>query len=994
MRKIKILFFVVILFLTCAYAVYNTDDEKAELKAKTIYDLIDSPWVDSVYNSMTTEERIAQLLMIRVNLNEDSVYYSHIDSLVSIYKVGGICLFKGKGLVKQVSLTNHFQSISKVPLLVSIDAEWGLAMRLDSTISFPRQMMLGAIHDDSLVYEFGKEMARQCKRMGIHINFAPVVDINSNPLNPVINSRSFGENKYNVVRKGIMYMNGMQDNGIIACAKHFPGHGDTDKDSHKDLPVIGHSKEYMDSVDLFPFRELISRGLNSIMVAHLYVPAYDTSKNTATTLSRIVVTDLLKNKMNFKGLVFTDALNMKGVSSFNKPGELEVKALIAGNDVLLLPEDVPKAVSEIKAAADSGRISYKDIEEKCRKILAAKKWAGLDNYKPVKIKNIYDDLNNTEARFIRRKLIESSVTVLKNNDIIPLKINDSLKYASVAIGTKNVTPFQQTLSNNIKIDNYNIKSTASYSDIKLLVNKLSKYDYVIIGIHNTNYLVKDNYGITQKSIDFIDLLKQKTKVILDIFAVPYCLERFSDNKNIEALIISYQDEEIIQRISAEVILGGVQAKGSLPVSCSVQFPVNSGLNTDKAQHLIVTSSDAVGIPEEQLSLIDSMAINGIKARAYPGCQILAVKDGKIFYYKSFGYHTYDSIRPVKNTDIYDLASVTKVAATTLAAMKLYDEGKLNVDSTLVKYLPYLKGSNKADIVIRDMMAHQARLKDWIPFYLRTVKNGKPDPDLYSKVKTSKFPYRVADSMYIRKDYRDTIVKRIVESRLCEKKEYKYSDLGFYFLMQIVDSVTGKTLDEYVRKNFYIPMNLRNTAYCPRKYFSLERIVPTEYDKNFRGKVIQGDVHDPGAAMLGGVCGHAGLFSDAYDLAVIMQMLLQGGVYDGRRYLQDSTVKKFTSYQFPENDNRRGLGFDKPFINDEGGPACNSASKNSFGHSGFTGTYVWADPDENLIFVFLSNRVYPDAENDKILKMNIRTDIQQLLYDIIRKTDMSERKDTH
>ena len=983
MKKVIIIFFVIIFIILGLSFINNNAHTKAlSHNSKLRRAENDTSWVDSVFNSLTLEQRIAQLFIIRACSNTSQADYDKITKLITDYNIGGICFFKGNP-TEQAKLTNYWQSKAKTPLFIAIDAEWGLGMRLHNTMSFPRQMTLGAIQNDSLIYEMAVEIARQCKRLNININFAPVVDVNSNPDNPVINSRSFGQDKYNVAKKGLAYMQGLQDNKILAVAKHFPGHGDTDKDSHKTLPVINNSKQRIDSVDLYPFKMLINNKLKAIMVAHLFIPAYDSTKNTPTTLSKTVVTELLKEKLGFKGLVITDALEMKGVTDNNKPGEIEVKALMAGNDILLLPQDVPVAIDAIKKAMKKGLTTEKQINETCKKILAAKKWAGLNNYKPVKIKDIYNDINRYNGKQIQKKLYETSVTLLKNNnDLIPLKRFDTLKMAVLSIGTNNINNFQRQLCNYAKFDNYNISKNPTTQEKDTILSKLQKYNLIIIGIHNTNNSPKKNFGITQQTIDIINSIKTKQKIVLDIFANPYSLSMLKHTKNIESLIISYQDNETSEIASAKMIMGIIPAKGKLPVTGSVEFPVNSGLKTVKKKGIDYSILKKINISPKILYKIDSIALNGINEKAYPGCQILAAKDGKIFYQKTFGYHTYENIIPVKNNDIYDLASLTKVVATTLAIMKLYDQGKIDINAQLGKYLPCLAGTNKEHIIIKDIMTHQARLESWIPFYENTIVNCKLNDSVYSKSKSSLFPYRVADSIYIRKDYPDTIISKIIKTHLYKKTKYKYSDMGFYLLMKVVESISGETLDNYVKNNFYKPMALNTICYEPRKYFPLSRIVPTENDIIFRHQLIHGDVHDPGAAMMGGVCGHAGLFSDAYDLAMLMQMLLQNGTYKGHRYINEATVKMFTKYQFPENDNRRGLGFDKPIIKGEGGPACKSASENSFGHSGFTGTYIWADPDENLVFIFLSNRVYPDASNRKLLTMSTRTNIHQVIYNSI------------
>lgn len=958
--------------------------EPPKLPQKKIKIINDSLWVDSVYKTLTLEERIAQLMVIRSYSDKPPSYYKSITNLIEEFNIGGITFFKGSP-VSQAKITNYWQTIAKTPLLICMDGEWGVGMRLDSVIDFPYQITLGAIQYDTLIYIMGKAIGQQFKRLGIHMNFAPVVDVNNNPLNPVINFRSFGENKINVANKGIAYMKGLKEEGIFATAKHFPGHGDTDSDSHYTLPVIKHSKEYIDTLELIPFKMLIEKNVDAVMIAHLYLPAFDTSVNTPSTLSKSIVNDLLRENISFSGLIITDALDMKGVTEFYKPGEIELNALIAGNDLLLLPEDVPKAIKKIKKGLNKGIIDEKIINQRCKKILHYKYKAGLFDKIGIKLKNITNDLNKPEYFVLNKLLFENAVTVVRNqNNILPLKNPDTLKLASVAIGVNQPGDFIKTLKKYSKIDDYYLDKNPEFTEIKALIKTLEKYNLIIISINNTNNSTRNNYGISQRTFDFISLLQNEKKIILDIFANPYSLGRIKDLDNIESILISYQDNSISQEVSAQIIMGGTASKGKLPVSASEKFPVNTGYNTKKIR-LGYCSPEEVGISNKYIERIDSIAQNGIDIQAYPGCQIVFAKDGKIFYNKCFGNHTYDSTDEVKETDIYDLASITKIAATTLAIMKLYDEGKIDIDQKMSYYLPSLKKSDKENLIIREVMAHQARLKPWIPFYLETLEKKIGVDSIYSSKKSDEYPYRVANNIYINRAYQDTIFRRILDSPLNRNNKYKYSDLGFYYLMKIIEKVTGKPLDEYLSENIYSSLNLENTSFLPYKRYELSRIVPSEEDTLFRKQIIHGDVNDPGAAMLGGVGGHAGLFSNAMDLTVIMQMLLQGGEYGGKRFFSEETVKQFTKQQFPLNDNRRGIGFDKPLPEwEENGPTCKGTSPESFGHSGFTGTYVWADPEYDLVYVFLSNRTYPDNSNSKLAKKNIRTNIHQVVYDAVNK----------
>lgn len=947
--------------------------------------LEEKTWVDSVYRSLSMEERIGQLFVVRAN-NVGEDYFKNIAKYIKDYNIGGITFFKNTPY-NQAKQTNEWQMLAKTPLLISIDGEYGVGMRLDSLFKFPFQMTLGAIQNDSLIYEMGKDIALQCKRLGIQMNFAPVVDININPKNPVINSRSFGEDKKNVSRKGIMYMKGLQDQGIIATAKHFPGHGDTDTDSHESLPIIKHKKNRLKKVELYPFKQLMDEGLRGVMIAHLYVPAYEKGDNIASTLSKELVSGLLKKKMKFEGLVVTDALDMKGVTKYFKPGDIELKALQAGNDILLLPQDVPKAIRKISKALKKAEIDSNLIKNACKKILAYKYRAGLALSPRVNTSNIVADINNRDSKYLNRKLYEEALTLVKNQgNILPLQRLDTLKIASLVIGNTYKGIFQQRLDCYASINHFYTKKEISIDEQNKLIASLKDYNLVIVGVQNTSMFASRKFGISKSAIAFINKLQKKHKIILDVFANPYSLAYFNTD-DIPAVVMSFQDNFDTHDLSAQLIFGGIAAKGKLPVTINANFPVNTGLASEVIR-LKYTQPEELNISQFDLQKVDSIILHGINKKAYPGCQVMAMKDGKVFYQKSFGNHTYSAKIPVQNTDIYDIASITKIAATSLSVMKFYDEKKLDIDQKLSHYLPYFIGTNKEDIIFRDLLTHQAKFQSWIPYFRATIdEDGNLKTDIYQKEISDKYPTRVAEKLYIKRNYAYQIMDSIIISPLRETDEYKYSDIGFYILARTIETITNRPIDEYVQDNFYNTLGLTTMGFRPRDRFPLTRIIPTEDDTFFRKQLIHGDVHDPGAAMLGGVCGHAGVFSNANDIAVIMQMLIQKGMYGGQKYFEESTVTEFTRYQFPLKDNRRGLGFDKPLLEyDEDGPNCKSASAESFGHSGFTGALTWADPSNGLVYVFLSNRIHPNASNPKIYQLDIRTNIHEAFYEALRNAE--------
>ena len=948
-----------------------------------------SKWVDSVFNTLSDEERIAQLFMVAAYSNRDSSHQREIEKLITDQKIGGLIFFQG-GPIRQVNLTNGYQAKAKVPLLVSIDAEWGLAMRLDSTMKFPKQMTLGAISDNNLIYQMGEQIAMHCKRMGIHINLAPVGDVNNNAENPVINYRSFGEDKYKVANKAIAYMKGMQNKGIMANAKHFPGHGDTDSDSHKTLPIIKHNRERLDSLELYPFQQMIDSGLGSMMIAHLYIPSLDDRPNRASTLSENIVTDLLQKEMGFEGLIFTDALNMRGVSAFYNPGKLDVEALLAGNDVLLFSEDIPRAIEEIKMAIDQKLISQKEIDRRCRKILFAKAWCGLNKYKPIDTASLSEDLHKSEAEFVNMQLYESAMTLLKNEEAaVPVMKLAEKKIASITIGAANENDFNTSIDRYCDFDAFSYSLKPSNDEIAKALDELKEYNLVLITIHDMNQRPYQNFGINKQLNSLLDSLTSQHNVILNILGNPYCLNKFEGAHKAKAILVSYEEESLAQDISGQMIFGGLPVKGKLPVSVK-NYPNGSGIIIDKSIRINYTMPQALNISPKDLSGVELIVSEALREKVFPGCQIFAAKDGKVFYYKSFGNHTYDKgALPVKTTDIYDLASITKIASSTASLMKLQSEGIVDVDSSLSAYLPNMVDTSAyKNILLKEMLTHQAGFTPWIPFYIRTLHKGKPKFELYSVKQTDYFSERVADNLFAHKSLRDSIFKKILSTKVSAVKKYKYSDIGYYFINEIIQNKTNTSQDDYVMNAFYKPLGLENIGYKPRLKWDLNRMPPTEDDKAFRGQLIQGDVHDQGAAMLGGVCGHAGLFANANDLGVMMQLFMQYGEYGGERYFKEEVVKYFASAPyFVSNKNRRGIGFDKAVRAGGSGPTCSKCTSNeSFGHSGFTGTITWADPKTGFVYVFLSNRVNPNAENRKIISLSIRTRIQKIFTDAIAKAE--------
>lgn len=935
-------------------------------------------WADSVLQSMTVEEKIGQLFMIAAYSNKDAYHEDLVEYYVKHYHIGGLIFMQGDPL-SQARLTNRYQEAARYPLLIATDAEWGLAMRLDNTVSYPRQLTLGAIEDDRLIYEMGREIARQHQRLGIHVNFAPVADVNNNPANPVINDRSFGENRENVAAKSIAYMKGLQDQGVLACAKHFPGHGDTDVDSHYDLPVIHHSRQRLDSIELYPFRRLAESGVGSAMVAHLSVPALDSSRRVPATLSPLIVNGLLKRELGFNGLVFTDALNMAGVTKYYGAGETSLRAFQAGNDVLLFPDDVKAAVNRIRTAYSKGEISEADLDRSVRKILQVKHWAGLADRKPVREENLLEDLNTPAARDIRRRLLEAAITVVRDSAcVLPVGDLAGMRIATVTVGSSGPTAFTDMVANYTGAVDYFLPRDADWSVFERTLKELARFDLVLASTVKMSRFASRDYNVTYNEAKFFAALSRAGNAVLTVFGSPYSLSKFP---GWESLVVAYEDSDLAQSLAAQVVFGGRQASGRLPVSAG-DYRYGEGIRTRDPYRLAYGSIEELGFDEAVFSKADSIVRAALTMEATPGCQVLVAKNGLVFYNRSFGNHVYgETARDVRNQDLYDVASLTKIAASTALLMRLQETGRLDLSRRLGQYLELPAKSNKRDLVIKDILAHQAGLQAWIPFYLETLDaNKKPDASIYSETASADYPIVVCDDLYCSVVYQDSMWNKIHFSPLRPTRDYKYSDLGFYYMKEVIERIYGLPLDRLASEIFWEPLGMDRTTYNPLDAgFSKREIVPTETEVIFRGRTIHGYVHDPGAAMMGGVAGHAGVFSNANDLAKFMQMLLNGGSYGGRQYLEPETIDYFTTAHYP--DNRRGLGFDKPDPTGKWGSACDSASLASFGHTGFTGTMAFADPENDLVFIFLSNRIHPSAENKKLISENVRSELHQAFYDI-------------
>ncbi len=935
-------------------------------------------WVDSVLNGLSLEQKIGQLFMIATYSNRNETYYSTTENLIRKYHIGGLVFFQGSAQ-QQALLTNRYQLAAKTPLLIGIDAEWGLGMRLDNTVSFPKQITLGAMGDTYLIEEMGYEIGLQCKRMGIHINFAPVADINTNPENPIINYRSFGEATDEVALKVAAYTRGLQKAGVLACAKHFPGHGDTDTDSHLSMPVVDKSRSQLFENELKPFIHLIDNDIAAVMTGHLAIPSL-TNNNSPATVAKEIVTDLLRKNLNFEGLAITDALNMRGISRQFTPGMAEVAAFKAGNDILLQTANLEAAFLKLKEGFENGTLSEEQLNASVSRILKAKYRVGLNKSSNIKTNNLINDLNNTRSKELKNDIFHKAVTVVRaEKNVFPFQKIDSLKIASISVSAPADNAFQESLQSFANIKNFALPiKPGSSKDWDHIVTQAAEYDAIVVGIHDMNSLANKNFGVSPSTIDMLRKLSEQTKVIVCTFGNPYGLKLFDEFKN---LICGYEEEEAAYETVAEILFGAETSKGRLPVTASAKAKIGFGMGSPNLGRLSEDIPENVGMSSDKLSQIDDIVIAGINNNAFPGCQILVARRGKVVYHKSFGTFRYGNSEPVNNKTLYDLASVTKVAATLQAVMLLYERGQLELQKPASYYLPQLKGTNKENLIIQDILLHQAGLKAFLPFWANTVENGQLKPD-YFQYKDNDEYLPVSQNLFIKPSIKDDVLQWIIDSEFTTRTDknggfkYLYSDLGLIIMQRVVEEIVGQNLADFLQETFYKPLGMSSTLYRPLDFFSKDEIAPTEYDAVFRKSQIWGTVHDPNAALLGGVAGHAGLFSNAWDLAKLFQMNLQGGTYGGRRYLQAETLRKFTANASSKSN--RGIGWNKPNTEVESKNIASNASLSTFGHTGFTGSVVWVDPERELVFIMLSNRVYPSANNNKLMQLGIRKQIHETI----------------
>ncbi|MDO5016868.1 MAG: glycoside hydrolase family 3 N-terminal domain-containing protein [Porphyromonas sp.] len=951
-------------------------------------------YADSLMAELSEEEMLAQLIMPMVFPKDDVTARSEWDKMVS-KGFGGVLWQKGTPEV-QLQLTNRMRTRAKIPMLVAMDGEWGLSMRLSGTIRWPRNVVVGATGNLATAFEYGRATAEEARRMGIHANFAPVADVNNNPDNPVIGTRSFGSDPTQVSKMVLAYAQGLESMGVLSVAKHFPGHGDTNVDSHKALPVIRHNRERLNKVELLPFYSYIKAGLGGMMTTHLTVPALDPT-NSAASASYAITTELLQQEFGFEGLVFTDGLEMRGIIEATKGKSVAVEVFKAGNDILVDPISPYQALSDLKDALRVGDIERSEVERRCRKVLAWKYLLGVNDRTDIPSARLSEDLNSPKSLELRSRIYEEAMTLTKNNGaLVPLSKRGSqalLRYGGNRVGT-----LLEVLKNRRNTASFSLSGTAGSSNSKTY-QQLRNSDLIIIAVTSER---------ARPDSEMVRLARDK-EVVLLFMTSPYVARHFDEViAHAKAVAFGYDATISAQRAMGKALTGERPFMGSLPVELDGLFNSGSGLGTD-AGAVAYTKPEEVGFDSRILSRIDQIANEGISRGAYPGCQVLVARHGKIVYNKAFGHKDSAKKEPNSTATLYDLASITKAAVTTPLMMIAEDEGKIRTQDTLGKHLTYLKGSNKEQIKISQLLHHTAGMPAVISFYLNLIDSDsytsplityrrqtgfptqiarkawarggfKYDEELVSRQQSAEFPIRFAEGYYLSNSVRELMRQEIRDAGL-RSRSYRYSDIDFLLLQDALESAYGSPLDQLFEEKIARPLGLERLTFTPLNRFDKREIAEGQNDRFLRRQTLRGDVDDEAAAMLGGVSGNAGLFGSAEALFPLLQMILDKGVYKDRRYIQSKTVDKFTTAR--HGSSPYALGFDRHRGKGKRGNVADVAPISTYGHTGFTGTCFWIDPQNEIVYIFLSNRVAPKRWNTALSRLNIRTRIQEVIYQSLK-----------
>ena len=923
-------------------------------------------WSQDVLNKLTLREKIAQMMIYRMNLRLKDIpieKWEKILYLIDRDGIGGLHFWYGEASTS-LTMLNRMQSRSKVPILVDADIEHGLHQRFPEGTEVPPFMAIAATSKPENAYEVGKIVAKESRSVGIHWNFSPVVDVNNNPKNPIINVRSFSENPNVVSLYATQYIEGLQNNGMLATAKHFPGHGDTETDSHSSLAMIPSDSSRLWEIEIPPFQDMIEKGIDAIMVAHVHSPDYQPNSYTPASMSKFWVNDILKEKLEFKGAIVTDGMGMGGIVRNYSDAYALIEVVNAGCDIIIQNNDIEKSINTIEQAVKEGKISESRINEAALKMLKMKEKIGLHLNHKISLNKIQSSVGTREHKKTASEIAAQSITCVRlNKNLLPLpKLADETIYVidmydhefnhSMSVTTKGLKKY------GLNIKPYQIDESDSKRMIDVIIDEIPKSSIVLVNAFVSHKAWKDRVSIPENEEYFIKELLQKTEnIILGSIGNPYIIEGFPD---IPVYVCAYKNSSLMQNAYLNAILGKNEITGRLPITIPGSASFGQGVQIEKFLGPKKVNPFHPGkeikqvLPSEVNANIENFPTllqTAVEEQAFPGGVLLAAKDGKIFFHEAFGFHTYDKKRKMRKSDIFDLASISKVVATTSAIMKMYDDKLIDLDDKVVSYLPQFKGrqkkyfNHKSNITIKHLLTHSSGLPPFRKYFLM-------DRDIKL----------VLDSLYNTEPIYGLEEKTV------------YSDVGIITLGKIVEKVSLKGLDTYVEENITSPLGMHTTFFNPPKE-KINRIVPTEIDQN--NNLIKGYVHDENAFKLGGVAGHAGLFSTTNDLATFSQMMLNGGIYRWKRIFKPETVNIFTSRSNMIEGSSRCYGWDSPSGKASGGVYI---SDDSFGHTGFTGTSLWIDKENEVIVILLTNAVHPTRESKSPMYFDWRQKIHSKVYE--------------
>lgn len=928
-------------------------------------------WVDSVFQTLNENDKIGQLFFLRFSSHIDEDILRGIVKKAESGDLGGIVFTTGT-VAGQARVTNMLQAETRIPLLIAQDGASGLGHLIDGALTYPVPVAQAAIANDSMMYWLARDIGRQMKALGVHLSLSP----DATPLHSETSDadRTYGDNPAAVRRKALMHMKGLQAAGILSCAKFFP---------LKSIAVVDQKGKsqitlYHDTIVSAPYRDLFANGLNAIMPnaadLHLFFEQKRSDlkkKLSEESFKQFESGDLLHKPLDYDGIVMIDLHSVEHSSDHLTPGDGGLFAFQAGADIIISDEDPDAALRKIRKLVHTEKKYAARLNERVRKVLAMKYDAALFSREKVDSQTLQKELYDIRSQVLRRKSFRESVTVVRNeHKALPISILDDKKFVVVIAGdsSQRADIFHRSVKKYIPADRIIVGEAIVNPD-------LSGKDVILVAVFP---------GTTVKAMHNLLGLLQEYSAEQEIIISDFGCKIFEPYAaGFSTLIMGYSDEKDVVGLLPQIIFGAISGKGKLPQPYA-GVPSGSSIETTDLNRLAYSFPEDAGVDAATLERISQIAGEAISSGSTPGCYVLVARNGKVIYDKAFGHLTYEQKSPVTDDTIYDLASLTKVSATLQAVMFMQEHGLIDIHKKLSVYLPELRGTNKKDITIVDALIHQSGLLPFVPLWPLTLEGPALKPIYYSSQQNVSYPLQVAPTLFGSPVLRDSVWSWITYSQMLEKPQrtpypYRYSDLGFMMFKQLAERTINQPLEDFLQQNFYEPLGAHSLGYTPLGRFPADIIAPTELDTLFRGGLLIGTVHDERAAMLGGVSGHAGLFGTANDLSKLGQMLLQEGSYGGLQYYKPETVKLFTTKHF--DSSRRGLGWDKPVQGEWNSPTSRYASPATFGHTGFTGTCLWIDPEFDLVYIFLSNRVFP-ARSDKLIQTNIRSRIQDVIYEAI------------